>query len=63
MYSSPTQAALGLAYQLDSRLLVVNPPEAILERYGTAVPTWPWSEYYVWGDGQFKLVFSAEKKQ
>jgi hypothetical protein len=63
IYSSPGLAALGLAFRINSRLLIVNPPEAIKKVYGTAVPGWLSTDYYVFEDNQFKLVYSTNKER
>ena len=47
VYFGPT-ASLGVKHRLDSRLLVVNPPEEIKEAFGDKPPEWATPEYYVW---------------
>src|SRR5262249_53275288 len=47
VYFGPTAAA-GVKHRLDSRLLVVNPPEEIKEAFSDQPPDWVKPEYYVW---------------
>src|SRR5690349_16279502 len=44
-------ASLGAKYWLDSRLLVLNPPEDVKKDYGDPPPDWGKPEYYLWNNG------------
>lgn len=55
VYFGPT-ASLGVKHRLDSRLLVVNPPEEIKEAYGDKPPDWSTPDYYVWNNGRLAKI-------
>ena len=55
VHFGPT-ASLGVKHRLDSRLLVVNPPEEIKDAYGDKPPDWAKSEYYVWNGSRLTRV-------
>ena len=47
---------VGLKFQINSRLLIINPPNDIKEMYGDNAPDWLHSRYYLWEDEQLKLI-------
>ena len=55
VYFGPT-ASLGVKHRIDSRLLVVNPPEEVKRDYGDPPPDWGHPEYYVWNNGRFAKI-------
>jgi hypothetical protein len=52
VYMPGLMAEAGAKYDIDSKLLVVNPPENIVEGYGNTPPEWLQSRYYVWEKNQ-----------
>lgn len=58
IYSIPWGYEAGLEYQLDSRLLVINPLEDINEIYPDPMlmPNWLRTQYYEWTGQELKLV-------
>lgn len=52
VYMPGVIAEAGAKYEIDSQLLVVNPPENITEGYGNEPPDWLKSRYYVWENNQ-----------
>lgn len=57
VYDLPEATGFGTSYRLDSRLLVLNPPEVVFEVVGPDgdIPEWGGkSAYYVWEDGGFR---------
>ncbi|MEM8603243.1 MAG: hypothetical protein AAGF24_05355 [Cyanobacteria bacterium P01_H01_bin.121] len=52
----PQPAAVGVEHQLNSRLLVLNPPAKIEEVWGTNPPDWLITQYYVWDGEYFELL-------
>lgn len=55
VYFGPT-ASLGVKHRLDSRLLVVNPPEEVKKNYGDPPPEGGKPEYYVWNNGRLAKI-------
>jgi hypothetical protein len=49
-------ASLGVKHRLDSRLLVVNPPEEVKRDYGDPPPDYGRPEYYVWDKGRLAKI-------
>ena len=56
MLDNPAEA--GVKFQLDSRLLVVNPPENLSENE----PDWLQTHYYVWDGKQLTKVFASNSE-
>lgn len=52
VYMPGVIAEAGAKYEIDSQLLVVNPPEDITDVYGNNPPDWLKSQYYVWENNQ-----------
>lgn len=61
-YISQFFASVGVASRIDSRLLIVAPPEKIKEIYQEDVPEYIYSRYYVWKNGRLVLIYSASEK-
>lgn len=61
IYPTPHGAEIGIAYQRDSRLLIVNPPRHIAQMYPNSmlVPKWLTTAYFVWNDAAHTLEFLA----
>lgn len=59
VYMPGIQSEAGLKYRLNSRLLIVNPPEEIAT-YGANKPDWLISRYYVWQNDNLKQVYPPE---
>jgi hypothetical protein len=55
VYMLDRPAEVGVKFQLDSRLLVVNPPENISENE----PDWLQTHYYVWDNIQLTQVSAS----
>lgn len=55
VYMPGITAEADVKYQLNSRLLVVNPPENIAQ-YGSNPPTWLKTKYYLWQNNQLVQV-------
>lgn len=49
-------ASLGVKHRLESRLLVVNPPEEVKRDYGDPPPDWGKPEYYLWRNGRLAKI-------
>jgi len=51
-------AQLGTSFQINSRLLIVDPPEMVYENYGNNInePKYPTTQYYVWENNDFRLL-------
>ena len=56
-YVSPFFASVGIAYQLDSRLLIVTPQEQIKELYGDDAPEYLHPRYYVLRGDKLVLAY------
>lgn len=56
VYMTGITASLGVKHQLNSRLLVVNPPEEIA-LFGSNKPDWLYSRYYVWESNRLRQVY------
>lgn len=55
VYFGPTASA-GVKHAITSRLLIVNPPEAVKEAYGDSPPDYVKPEYYSWTNGRLAKV-------
>lgn len=55
VYFGPN-ASLGAKYRVESRLLVLNPPEEVKKDYGDPPPDWGRPEYYVWNNGRLDKI-------
>ena len=55
VHFGPT-ASLGVKHRLDSRLLVLNPPEEVKRDYGDPPPDYGRPEYYVWDKGRLSTI-------
>lgn len=54
---------LGIDFDIESNLLIVNPPENIYAVYGSDINKWPeWAntKFYEWKDNEFKLIKSVK---
>jgi hypothetical protein len=49
-------ASAGYEHRLNSRLLIVNPPETIAELYGNKPPSWLKTRYYLWKGGRLAVL-------
>ena len=49
---APEASSAGVAHRLTSRLLIVNPSEAIADVYGSKPPSWLKTKYYLWKGGR-----------
>ena len=61
-YVSQFYASVGIATRIDSRLLVVAPPEMIKELYGDDAPDSVYPRYYVWKDNRLSLIYPESDK-
>jgi len=55
VYFGPT-ASLGVKHRIESRLLIVNPPEDVKRDYGDPPPDWGHPEYYLWDKGRLSKI-------
>jgi len=69
IYSIPW-SGFGREFQIDSYLLIINPPEIIESRYpyypydqSGKLPTWVYSEYYKWENNQFVLIYKYKPEK
>jgi hypothetical protein len=53
VYLAPFVAELGTRFRINSRLLIVNPPDAIEQVYGHEPPAWVTTRYYQWKAHRF----------
>lgn len=54
---------VGIDFDINSRLLIVNPPKDIYENYGYDPKNWHEgleTEYYIWENNDFKLIKKAK---
>ena len=49
----PEASAVGVSYQVDSHLLIINPAENIQEAYPECQPDWLNTQYYLWDGSSF----------
>lgn len=58
VYFSNIGAQLGVSYNINSHLLIVDPPEMIYENYGNNIDDalYPATKYYVWKNNDFKFI-------
>jgi hypothetical protein len=61
-YVSQFFANVGIATHIDSRLLIVAPPEKIKEIYGDDAPKYVYPRYYVWKNSRLVLVYPKSEK-
>jgi hypothetical protein len=61
-YVSQFFASVGVATRIDSRLLIVAPPEKIKEIYGDDVPEYIYPRYYVWRNNRLILIYPKSEK-
>jgi len=53
----PVTASVGISFRPDSRLLVIDPPEFIVQVYGADAPKWLTTSYYVISDSGEAIEF------
>jgi len=63
-------SAFGRKFQLNSNLLIINPPETIKSLYpyypydeSGKLPDWLYSENYVWKDNKFILIYKFQPEK
>jgi len=61
-YLSPFYASVGIANRVDSRLLIVAPPEQIQETYGNDAPEYLRPRYYVWRNDRLVLIYPNSER-
>ena len=57
VYMTGLSAEVGAKFQIDSKLLVINPPENMTEGYGSNKPDWLTSRYYVWENNRLVQIY------
>jgi hypothetical protein len=62
VYFAPFITSASCDYRKNSHLLIANPPEKIKEVYGDKIPEWLSSDYYLWKDNKFYLIYSSKTK-
>ena len=62
VYMQGVTAEAGVKYQINSRLLIVNPPEE-LASYGANKPDWLYSRYYVWENNRLRQIYPATRNR
>jgi hypothetical protein len=61
-YVSPFYASIGVVTRIDSRLLIVAPPEQIKEQYGDDAPDYLHPRYFVWRKDKLVLIHPESDK-
>ncbi|HEY9744129.1 MAG TPA: hypothetical protein V6C90_26870 [Coleofasciculaceae cyanobacterium] len=63
VYMTGLSAEVGAKFQIDSKLLVINPPENMTEGYGSNKPDWLTSRYYVWENNRLVQIYPPKSER
>ncbi|RMH77435.1 MAG: hypothetical protein D6680_05130 [Cyanobacteria bacterium J007] len=60
VYLQPIRSEVGIQFQLESRLLVVNPPQNIRNLYGAIAPQGLATRYYLWDNNRLQEIHPSK---